>query len=50
MLLDSQVENRCGAELLDELVGFSSTLYNFDGERISNFPRRSSYFSNIGSA
>ena len=32
MLHDSQVGNRCGEELLDELVGISPNLYNFDGE------------------
>ena len=37
MLHDSQVGNRCGAELLDELVGFSSALYNFDGENDFQF-------------
>ena len=30
MLQDSQVGNRCGEKLLDELVGISPTLYDFD--------------------
>jgi hypothetical protein len=32
MLHSGQVGNRCGEELLDELVGISPALYNFDGE------------------
>jgi hypothetical protein len=37
MLHGGQVGNRSGEELLDELVGFSSALYNFDGENDLEF-------------
>jgi hypothetical protein len=37
MLHDSQVGNRCGEELLDELVGISPNLYNFDNENDLEF-------------
>jgi hypothetical protein len=37
MLHDSQVGNRCGAELLDELVGISPNLYNFNNENDLEF-------------
>jgi hypothetical protein len=37
MLHSSQVGNRCGEELLDELVGISPSLYNFDDENDLEF-------------
>jgi hypothetical protein len=37
MLQDSQVGNRCGEELLDELVGIAPNLYNFDSENDLEF-------------
>jgi hypothetical protein len=37
MLHDSQVGRRCGEELLDELVGVSPNLYNFDSENDLEF-------------
>jgi hypothetical protein len=37
MLHSGQVGNRCGEELLDELVGISPNLYNFDNENDLEF-------------
>ena len=37
MLHDTQVGNRRGGELLDELVGISPNLYNFDNENDLEF-------------
>jgi hypothetical protein len=37
MIQNRQVLNRCGEELLDELVGISPSLYNFDNENDLEF-------------
>jgi hypothetical protein len=37
MIQGHQVGNRCGEELLDELVGISPSLYNFDNENDLEF-------------
>lgn len=37
MLHSGQVGNRCGEELLDEFVGISPNLYNFDNENDLEF-------------
>jgi hypothetical protein len=37
MIQGHQVGNRCGEELLDELVGISPNLYNFDNENDLEF-------------